>query len=117
MKKELSIKDALQMSQTLWENNKDSWDPMTPEFGRDSILYMIEEIGEVISLIKKKGEPEIIKNGDVRQRFIEEMCDVLMYYSDVLNRFDISSRDFSQVYYEKFNKNMERDFIKDHSEI
>jgi len=27
---------------------------MTPEYGGDSILYMVEKIGEVISIVKKK---------------------------------------------------------------
>jgi len=37
----------------------------------------------------------------VREWFLEEMCDVLMYYSDVLNRF---------------NENMSRNFIKHHQD-
>lgn len=54
MKSDLTIKETLEMSKELWENNKEDWSPMTPEYGRDSILYMVEEIGEVISIIKKK---------------------------------------------------------------
>lgn len=30
------------MSNKLYELNKDSWEPMKPEYGKDSVLYMIE---------------------------------------------------------------------------
>lgn len=116
MKDNLSIKDTLEMSKELWEKNKENWSPMTAEYGRDFILYMVEEIGEVISIVKKKGEDKIMNDSIVRERFVEEMCDVLMYYSDVLNRFDISSEEITNKYIEKFNKNMIRDYVKDHCE-
>lgn len=51
---------------------------------------------------------------EVRERFVEEMCDVLMYYSDVLNRFDVSSEEIASKYQDKFKGNMNRNFIKDH---
>ncbi len=118
MSKDLSIGDALSMSKELWEANKDNWSPMTPEYGRIFILYMVEEIGEVISIVKKKGEEKIMNDAEVRERFVEEMCDVLMYYSDILNRFDVSSEEVAQKYHEKFKYNLSRDYdyTKDYSE-
>lgn len=112
----LTIKDMLSMSHELYEENKENWSPMTPEHGRTFILYMIEEIGEVISIVKKKGETEIMESSQTRARFIEEMCDVMMYYSDVLNRFGITSEEFSKVYLEKHEHNMKRNYVKDHAE-
>jgi NTP pyrophosphatase (non-canonical NTP hydrolase) len=85
---------------------------MKPEFGRNFILYMIEEIGEAIAIIKKKGEEQIMNTPEVRERFIEEIGDVLMYYMDVLNRFEISSEEFSGIYLKKFESNMKRDYKK-----
>lgn len=111
----ITIEETLSMSKELFEKHKDTWHPMSPEHGKTFILYMIEEIGEVISIIKKKGENDIMDNKEVREHFIEEMCDVMMYYSDVLNRFDISPEEFSAVYRRKFNHNMNRDFKKDHA--
>ncbi len=81
----IDIKEKLNMSHELWEKHKDKWPPMTPEHGKTFILYMIEEIGEVISIVKKKGEDQIMNDPEIRKRFIEEMCDIMMYYSDVLN--------------------------------
>jgi NTP pyrophosphatase (non-canonical NTP hydrolase) len=112
----LSIKDKLEMSKKLWEKHSDYWEPLTPEHGRDSILYMIEEVGEVISLLKKKGEDEIMNNQEVRNRFVEEMTDVMMYFTDTLNRFGVTAEEFSTIYYQKYETNMNRNFRKDHNE-
>ena len=115
--KDLKISEMLEMSYDLWEENKDSWSPMEPEYGKDFILYMIEELGEVIAIIKKKSIKEIMDDQEIRGRFIEEMGDVLMYYVDILNRFDISPKEFSKVYIEKFRHNMERDYKKQHADF
>lgn len=111
-KKDLSISQVLELSNKLWEKHKDTWSPMEPEYGRNFILYMIEEVGEAIAIIKKKGEKKIMEDPEVRERFIEELGDVLMYYADVLNRFHISAEEFSKVYYKKFEGNMNRDYKK-----
>jgi len=116
MAENINVNDILDMSQELWEKNKDKWSPMEPEHGRTFILYMIEEIGEVISILKKKGEDQIMNDPEIRSRFVEEMCDVMMYYSDVLNRFGIGAEEFSNAYLKKFEKNMGRDYVKDHEE-
>lgn len=75
---------------------------------------MIEEVGEVISVIKKKSIEEIMENDVVRSHLVEEFTDVLMYFTDALNRFKITSKEFSNAYTKKFEKNLERDFEKDH---
>lgn len=53
----------------------------------------------------------------VRDRFVEEMCDVLMYYSDVLNRFDITSEELTAKYVEKFENNMGRNYEKQYKNL
>lgn len=109
---DLRISEMLKFSKALWEKNKDNWSPMEPKYGKSFILYMIEEIGEVISIVKKKGEDEIMDNNEVRERFIEEMGDVLMYYMDVLNRFNVTSEEFSKIYLNKYISNMDRNYEK-----
>lgn len=49
------------------------WSPMEPKYGRDSLLWMIEEIGEVIAIVKKKKEYEImeIKRLEKNRRLFE----------------------------------------------
>lgn len=112
--KNISIKDMLDMSMELWECNKDKWSPMEPQYAKNFVLYMVEEIGEVISIIKKKKDDEIMNNPEVREHFIEEMGDVLMYFSDVLNRYNITPEEFAKEYIKKHNKNLNRDYVKDH---
>jgi NTP pyrophosphatase (non-canonical NTP hydrolase) len=87
---------------------------MEPEHASDSILYMIEEVGEVISVIKKKSVDEMMNNEKIRNHLVEEFADVLMYFSDALNRFKITPEEFSNAYVSKFEKNIARDFNHDH---
>ena len=52
---------------------------MEAKYGRESLLWMIEEIGEVIAIIKNKKEKEIMENQEIREKFVEEIADVYMY--------------------------------------
>lgn len=115
--KDLKISDMLEMSMKLWEKNKDSWSPMESRYGKNFILYMIEEIGETIAIIKKKGEESIMEDKKVREHFVEELGDTLMYFMDVLNRFNISPEEFSKAYTKKFNYNMNRDYDAQYKKI
>jgi len=117
IEKDIKISEMLGYSKEMWEKHKESWLPMTPEEGKTHILWMIEEIGEVIQIIKKKGENEIMSNSQVRERFIEESCDVIMYFSDVLNRFEITPEEFSKAYMKKVEKNLKRDFVGERKEF
>ena len=108
--KDISMSQMMQMQKELWEKNKQSWNSMEPQQARNMMLWMIEEIGEAIAIIKKKGEDEIMLDPEVRSRFIEEMVDVMMYYSSILLRLKITSEEFASKYEEKQNYNMKRDF-------
>lgn len=59
---------------------------------------MIEEMGECISIIKKKGINDIMENKGVRDRFLEEITDVQNYYIEVLERLNITPEEFSKAY-------------------
>ena len=112
-KKDLNISDMKKMQLELYEKNKDKWESMEPKYAKTHILYMIEEIGECISIIKKKGIDAIMENSNVRARFLEELTDVEMYYIEILNRLKITPEEYSNAYIEKFNSNMNRDYEKD----
>ena len=81
---DLSISQMMQMQLDLYEPHKEKWFPMEPEFGKDFVLFMVEEIGETIAILKKKGSQAIMNDADVRRAFLAEMADVLMYYHDIL---------------------------------
>lgn len=111
--KDLTISDMQKMQQELYEAHKDKWGDRKPEYAKNHILYMIEEIGECISIIKKKGIDAIMEDKDVRARFVEEITDVQNYYIEVLNRLKITPEEFSNAYIEKHNVNMTRNYERD----
>lgn len=113
MENNLTISELKDMQLKLYERNKEKWNDMEPKYAKDHILYMVEEIGECISIIKKKKIDNIMDDAKIRNRFIEEMSDVLMYYIEVLNRLDISAEEFSEVYMEKYHTNLNRDYVEE----
>ena len=114
-KKDLSISEMQKMQLDLYEQNKDKWNDMEPKAAKSHMLYMIEEIGECISIIKKKGINAIMQDSDVRSRFLEEITDVQNYYIEILNRLKITPEEYSNAYIEKHNVNMNRDYEKDNT--
>ena len=112
-KKDLNISELKEMQLKLYELNKEKWNDMEPKYAKDHILYMIEEIGECVSIIKKKKIENVMNDEHIRNRFIEELGDVLMYYIEVMNRLDISAEEFTKVYIEKYNGNLNRDYEAD----
>jgi NTP pyrophosphatase (non-canonical NTP hydrolase) len=107
---DIKISEMMQMQKNLWERHKDEWYPMEAEYGRNFILWMMEEIGESIAVIKKKGDKAIMQEKGARSCFVEEMSDVLMYYMDTLLRYGVTSEEISNAYIEKHMKDMERDY-------
>ena len=114
--KDLSISEMKKMQEELYEANKDKWKKFEPEDAKNHILYMIEEVGECISIIKKKGIKAIMEDKEVRSRFLEEITDVQNYYIEVLNRLNITPEEYSNAYIEKHNYNMNRNFQKDNEQ-
>ncbi len=49
-----SIGEMQEMQDELQEKYKDKWEPICAETGKNKLLWMIGEIGEVIDIIKKK---------------------------------------------------------------
>ena len=51
----------------------------------------------------------------VREAFVEEMSDVLMYYFDTLLRYGVTPEEISNAYVAKHNKNMGRDYQREYN--
>lgn len=105
---DFSINEMQEMQKILQDKYKDKWEPICPETGKNKLLWMIGEIGEVIDIIKKNGERKSTENDEIRKDLIEELADVLMYYNDVLLCYGISADELKQAYIRKFRTNMER---------
>ena len=113
---DLTISQMLQMQRDLYALHKDKWHPMEPEYGKDFILYMIEEIGEAIAVVKKKGSQAIADDPAVRRAFLSEMADVLMYYHDVLLRYGVTADEIAHAFVQKHDFDMHRDYDTEYKE-
>ena len=105
---DFTVKEMLEMQRALQEKYKDKWESIGPETGKNKLLWMIGEIGEVIDIVKKNGGTQACTEPEFRTHLIEEMADVLMYYNDVLLCYGITSDELKETYKEKFETNMKR---------
>ena len=103
-----SFKEMQAIQEELQEKYKDKWRPLSPEIGKDQLLWLMIELGEVADVIKKSGNQKIMEDNEVRTHFIEEMCDVLMYFNDVMLCYDISIEELKDIYIQKHKRNMGR---------
>lgn len=103
-----NVDDMLDMQKELQNKYKDKWEKIEPQTGKHKLLWMIGEVGEVIDIIKKNGSNKIMEDIDIRQHFVEEIADVLMYYNDVLLCYEVNQEELKKAYIDKFKKNMRR---------
>ena len=75
-----------EMQRRLQDKYKDQWEPICPETGKNKMLWMIGEIGEVIDIIKKNGA--IQASSDVNLR--KECCAMTLLLMN-LNKYIIKS--------------------------
>lgn len=68
------------------------------------LLWMMDEAGEVGDVIRKQG----LEEPEVRRRFVEEMCKVMMYFNNLMICFGISSDELAEQYRAKHRCNMTR---------
>ena len=113
---DLTISQMLQMQRDLYEQHKNSWFPLEPAYAKDSMLYMVEELGEAIAVVKKKGSDAIVNDPSVRHAFLTEMADVLMYYHDVLLRYGVTAEEMSEALAKKHNYDMQRNYSAEYKE-
>ena len=105
---DFGLNEMLAMQRDLQDKYKDKWEPISPETGKNKLLWLIGEIGEVIDIIKKNGSENTVSDDTLREQLIEELADVLMYYNDVLLCYGITADELKQSYTNKFRRNMTR---------
>ena len=105
---DFGLNEMLAMQRELQDKYKDKWEPISPETGKNKLLWLIGEIGEVIDIIKKNGSENTVSDDTLREQLIEELADVLMYYNDVLLCYGITADELKQSYTNKFRRNMTR---------
>ena len=105
---DFTINEMLEMQKALQEKYKHKWEPICAETGKNKLLWMIGEIGEVIDIIKQNGGTKASSDAEIRKNLVEELSDVLMYFNDVLLCYNISVEELKESYTNKFERNMER---------
>ena len=105
---EFTISEMQDMQKQLQEKYKHIWEPICADTGKNKLLWMIGEIGEVIDIVKKNGDKKASSDEELRKQLVEEMADVLMYYNDVMLCYGITEEELKETYVEKFEKNMKR---------
>lgn len=103
-----SLGEMQDMQLRLQEQYKDWWEPLTPEAAKNKLLWLTSELGEVIDVVKKAGPATANQDPATRAHLVEEMADVLMYYSEVMLCFGITSEEMKAAYTAKFQRNMTR---------
>ena len=105
---DFTINEMQKMQRALQDKYKGKWEPISPANGKNKLLWMIGEIGEVIDIVKKYGDSTAVSDAELRKDLVEEMADVLMYYNDVMLCYGISADELKRSYAKKFEKNMTR---------
>lgn len=105
---DFSMNEMQEMQKELQNHYKGRWEPITPETGKNKLLWMIGEVGEVIDIVKKNGGEKSCTDAGLRKELVEELADVLMYYNDVMLCYGISVDELKQVYTAKIERNMTR---------
>jgi len=111
---DLKIGELIAMQNKLQNRMKDKWRPLTPENGHFKLLWMFEEMGEIVAIIKKRGDNAIMADEMVRSAFVEELSDTLMYFIDLMVCYGVSAEELSEAFAIKHEKNMHRDFVTEH---
>ena len=104
----LSFDQMQAMQKELQEKHKNKWQPLTPQIGRDKLLWMMIEAGEIADIIKKDGDEAIMNDPETREHLLEEICDTLMYLNDVLLCYNFSPEALEKTYIRKHDRNMKR---------
>lgn len=105
---DFGVNEMQKMQKELQEKYKDKWESIDAETGKNKLLWMIGEIGEVIDIVKKNGGNKASTDELLKKKLIEEMADVLMYYNDVMLCYGITTDELKQAYISKFERNMKR---------
>ncbi len=114
---DMRISELMERQKALHALHEHDWSPVAPAWGKDSLLWLVEELGETAAIIKKKGADAVMEDEAVRAHFLEEMSDVLMYWTDALLCFGVTPDEIGTAFAAKSDRNMKRDFAADDAKL
>ena len=106
---DLSLADMLEMQTELHAEHPE-WGALDATAGRNQLLWLTGELGEVIDVVKKNDPAHLSQPGYARDCLTEEIADVMMYLNDVLLCYDIAPEELSRAYYKKHLYNLRRNY-------
>ena len=65
---------------------------------------------------KEKLHPAVMEDPAVREAFLSEMADMLMYYHDILLRLHVTAEEISEAYVKKHGIDMQRNYESEYKE-
>ena len=104
----LDMNEMQQMQKRLQARYEGWWEPVDAAHGKNKMLWMLAELGEAIQVVKRHDSAELMAEGNLRNEFVEELADVLMYFNDILLCYDVSPEAFEAIYRAKHARNMTR---------
>lgn len=104
----LDIVQMQQMQRRLQDKYAGWWEPVDPAHGLNKLMWMLAEVGEAAQILKRKGAQGVMGDDQVRADFVEELSDVMMFFSDVLLCYGITPEEFEAAYRAKHERNMVR---------
>lgn len=105
---EFGFGEILKLQRALEDKYEEDWGALTPENGKEKLLWLFGELGEVGDVIKKNGNRKVMEKGPVRDHLLEEMSDCLMYLADFMMCYDISEEELGEAFRKKEESNMNR---------
>lgn len=105
---DLGFNEMQLLQKQLQDKYKDKWGELRPEKAAEKLLWLYGELGEAGDIIKKNGSKAVISDERVREHFIEELCDVMMYFNDVMLCCSVQPQELREAYLKKHEKNMSR---------
>ena len=102
------FEDMQAIQKELQNKYREQWGDLTPDKGANYLLWMVVEAGEAADIVKKEGSQKILENPETRRHFVEELCDVMMYFNDLMLIYGIQPQELETVYKEKHRRNMAR---------
>lgn len=66
---DFGFEEMQQAQKSLHAKYEEKWGPLSPQVGRDHLLWMIAEAGEVADVIKKRGDARIMEDEATRAHF------------------------------------------------
>lgn len=105
---DISLTEMQEMQRILQEKYFQKWGGLSPEKAAHKLLWLYGELGEAGDIIKKQGNERIMNDPETRRHFIEEMCDVMMFFHDVMLCYGVTPEEMTDIYREKFHTNLNR---------